>query len=122
MNSDPGIDNDKKSVFQLLKSIPMKTLNLSIDNINVKRVGKFSVARSNPRPLKLFCRNREEAVEILKSTKIAKNHPDLRDLVFAPDRTRIQQESCKEVKRMLTADSTMEKLILKSIMSTPHRR
>lgn len=71
-------------------------------DFSLSRVGKFSIARENPRPLKLFLKSLEHATNIIKLAKTSKENlklsPLFKDTITTADTTKMQQQQFKELK------------------------
>lgn len=116
-------DADKINFNKLLHFIsPISPI--SLDNINLSRIGKFSVARLHPRPIKLYCKTIEKAQQIFEFFKKARNILQMNDnyktIIIAQDRTKLQQNLYQDLKKtLLERRSKGKNLTIKYISGNP---
>lgn len=96
-----------------------------IDQLKIYRIGKFSTSRCKPRPLKLQFVSSNHPTEFLTATRKAsatlKQQQILKDVVFAEDRTKMQQEQYRSLKLNLQErlNQGEQNLMIRHINGTP---
>lgn len=126
---EPVIDNfynynkDSELVSTIFNAI--QPSNSPFDQLKFFRIGKFSTSRPKPRPLKLQFASANLATEFLRAARSAsetlKEHQTLRSMIFAPDRTKNQQDQYRSLKSALKRrqDQGELNLIIRYINGTP---
>lgn len=95
-------DLDKAGVQDLINSIFTTPITF-VDSLKISRIGKFSQARPDPRPVKIICETQVQASSILSAARSLRltNSPILQRLSFVPDRTMRQQQAFRDQKLIM---------------------
>lgn len=102
INDKVDINTDNIPIAKLLNILISQNQTILTNDVRSFRIGNFSTSRPNPRPVKIICRSTDQATAILTSSKAIRqeliNSPQFKGVVFASDRTRIQQEAYRKLK------------------------
>lgn len=95
----------KEDLGNISSIITELSVNIDIDSINCRRMGKFSSYLARPRPLKIFCYSADKAHDFIYNGSRKKSLPSssqlLKNCLFLPDRTKLQCAQYSQLKSEL---------------------